>query len=142
MGTKWKGVDGSEDVFEGRDRKTDAAKWTGTRADLDLRLALATARARGSLWRERREGEVREGLRRRVGQGDERSTASTSPDLLLERFVPQTRPQGGVSRHLKRRPDAQGLIACSFPPVPILVRRLPCGCPIPNAQAFPCRSLQ
>jgi catalase-peroxidase len=34
MGTKWKGVEGSEGVFEGRDRKTDAVKWTGTRVDL------------------------------------------------------------------------------------------------------------
>lgn len=34
MGTKWKGVDGREGVFEGRDRKTGKAKWTATRADL------------------------------------------------------------------------------------------------------------
>ncbi|MBL8782527.1 MAG: catalase/peroxidase HPI [Alphaproteobacteria bacterium] len=34
MGTKWKGVEGSDGVFEGRDRKTDAVKWTGTRVDL------------------------------------------------------------------------------------------------------------
>ena len=34
MGTKWKGVEGSEGVFEGRDRKTDVVKWTGTRVDL------------------------------------------------------------------------------------------------------------
>ena len=34
MGTKWKGVPGSDGVFEGRDRKTDKVKWTGTRCDL------------------------------------------------------------------------------------------------------------
>jgi catalase-peroxidase len=34
MGTKWKAVPGSDGVFEGRDRKTDAIKWTGTRVDL------------------------------------------------------------------------------------------------------------
>src|SRR6185503_12897337 len=34
MGVKWKGVEGSDGVFEGRDRKTDAVKWTGTRVDL------------------------------------------------------------------------------------------------------------
>jgi catalase-peroxidase len=34
MGVKWKGVEGSEGVFEGRDRKTDAVKWTATRSDL------------------------------------------------------------------------------------------------------------
>ena len=34
MGTKWKASGGTDGVFEGRDRKTDAVKWTGTRADL------------------------------------------------------------------------------------------------------------
>jgi catalase-peroxidase len=34
MGVKWKGVEGSEGVFEARDRKTDQVKWTGTRVDL------------------------------------------------------------------------------------------------------------
>lgn len=34
MGTVWKPTAGDTDVFEGRDRKTDAVKWTGTRVDL------------------------------------------------------------------------------------------------------------
>ncbi|PWB62381.1 MAG: catalase/peroxidase HPI [Bradyrhizobiaceae bacterium] len=34
MGTKWKAVPGSDGVFEGRDRRTGAVKWTGTRVDL------------------------------------------------------------------------------------------------------------
>ncbi|MGE0095078.1 MAG: catalase/peroxidase HPI [Alphaproteobacteria bacterium] len=34
MATEWKPSTGSEGVYEGRDRKTGAAKWTGTRADL------------------------------------------------------------------------------------------------------------
>lgn len=34
MGTQWKAVSAAKDVFEGTDRKTGAAKWTGTRADL------------------------------------------------------------------------------------------------------------
>jgi catalase-peroxidase len=34
MGTEWKPVGGGQDVFEGRDRKTGAVKWTGTRVDL------------------------------------------------------------------------------------------------------------
>ncbi len=34
MGTVWKGVNGSQDVFEGRDRKTGDVKWTATRVDL------------------------------------------------------------------------------------------------------------
>jgi catalase-peroxidase len=34
MGTKWKGIDGREGVFEGRDRKSGQVRWTATRADL------------------------------------------------------------------------------------------------------------
>ena len=34
LSVKWDAVDDSEQVFEGRDRKTGDAKWTGTRADL------------------------------------------------------------------------------------------------------------
>ena len=34
MGTVWTGIAGSEHVFEGKDRKTGAVKWTGTRVDL------------------------------------------------------------------------------------------------------------
>jgi catalase-peroxidase len=34
LGTIWNGVAGSEDVFEGRDRKTGKVKWTATRVDL------------------------------------------------------------------------------------------------------------
>lgn len=34
FGTTWKAVDGSKEVFEGRDRKTNEVKYTATRADL------------------------------------------------------------------------------------------------------------
>jgi catalase-peroxidase len=34
MGTEWKPASETADVFEGRDRKTGAVKWTGTRVDL------------------------------------------------------------------------------------------------------------
>ncbi|GAA0719442.1 catalase/peroxidase HPI [Dokdonella soli] len=34
MGTEWKPVADAKDLFEGRDRKTDELKWTGTRVDL------------------------------------------------------------------------------------------------------------
>jgi catalase-peroxidase len=34
MGTAWKAASDAKDVFEGRDRKTGALKWTGTRVDL------------------------------------------------------------------------------------------------------------
>jgi catalase-peroxidase len=34
MSTTWKAVSDAKDMFEGRDRKTGEAKWTGTRVDL------------------------------------------------------------------------------------------------------------
>jgi catalase-peroxidase len=34
MGTEWKAVSDAKDLFEGRDHKTGAVKWTGTRVDL------------------------------------------------------------------------------------------------------------
>jgi len=34
MGTEWKATSEAKDVFEGRDRKSGAVKWTGTRVDL------------------------------------------------------------------------------------------------------------
>lgn len=34
MNTEWKAIDDKKEVFEGRDRKTGAVKWTATRADL------------------------------------------------------------------------------------------------------------
>ena len=34
MGMQWQPVPATEGVYEGRDRKTDAVKWTGTRVDL------------------------------------------------------------------------------------------------------------
>jgi catalase-peroxidase len=34
MGTRWKEITKAEDLFEGRDRKTNKVKWIGTRADL------------------------------------------------------------------------------------------------------------
>jgi len=34
LGTIWRAASESDDVFEGRDRKTGEVKWTGTRVDL------------------------------------------------------------------------------------------------------------
>ena len=34
MATEWKATSKDEDLFEGRDRNTGEAKWTGTRVDL------------------------------------------------------------------------------------------------------------
>ena len=77
MRTEWQTPPTPKACYEGRDRKTKRVKWTGTRVDLvfgshsQLRAIAEVYACRG------REGEVREGLRRGVDQGDERSTAST-----------------------------------------------------------------
>jgi catalase-peroxidase len=34
MGTQWQPSAGSEGVYEGRDRKSNEVKWTGSRVDL------------------------------------------------------------------------------------------------------------
>jgi catalase-peroxidase len=34
MSTQWKSISDDQTLFEGRDRKTGEAKWTGTRVDL------------------------------------------------------------------------------------------------------------
>ena len=34
MSTQWQPATGADGVYEGRDRKTEAVKWTGTRVDL------------------------------------------------------------------------------------------------------------
>jgi catalase-peroxidase len=70
MNTVWQPK--GDDVYEGRDRKTNEPKWTGDPHRSDLRLALASSRVCGSLCLRRLEGEVRQGLRGGVDQGDER----------------------------------------------------------------------
>ena len=63
---------GSDGVYEGRDRKTNAVKWTGTRVDLIFGSHSQLRALRGSLCVRGLEGEVCEGLRGGVDQGDER----------------------------------------------------------------------
>ena len=81
MGTQWQPSAGSEGVYEGRDRKTNEVKWTGTRVDLifgshsQLR-ALAEVYACADS-----QGEVRERLRGGVDQSDE-------PRSLRPRLIP------------------------------------------------------
>ena len=71
MHTQWQPVGGSEGVYEGRDRKTNAVKWTGTRVDL-IFGSHAQLRAIAEVYAVCRcQGEVREGFRRSVDQGDE-----------------------------------------------------------------------
>ena len=70
MSTQWQPA--GDNVYEGRDRKTNAVKWTGTRVDLIFGSHSQLRALRGSLCVRGREGEVREGLRGGVDQGDER----------------------------------------------------------------------
>ena len=71
MGTEWQPAAGAEGIYEGRDRKTGAGQVDRHPGRPDLRLALAAARAGGSLCLRRFAGEVRAGLRRGLDQGDE-----------------------------------------------------------------------
>ena len=70
MATVWQPA--ADGTYEGHDRKTKAAKWTGTRVDLifgshsQLRAFAEVYATHGC------EGEVRQGLRRRLDQGHER----------------------------------------------------------------------
>ncbi len=84
MGTEWQPA-GSDGVYEGRDRKTNEVKWTGTRVDLifgshsQLRAFAEVYALRG------REREVRQGLRGGVDQGDERRSLRAEPELRQSR---------------------------------------------------------
>ena len=92
MSTEWKPAQGAEGVYEGA-RPEDGRSQVDRHARRPhLRLAFAFARACGGLWVFRREGEVREGLRQGVGQGDE--PRSLRPHLQ-ERAGAQDR--GGVA---------------------------------------------
>ena len=80
MSTQWQPA-GSDGAYEGRDRKTNAVKWTGTRVDLifgshaQLRAFAEVYGVRGL------EGEVRQGFRGGVDQGDE-------PRSFRDRLIP------------------------------------------------------
>ena len=85
MGTQWKPA-GADGVYEGRDRKTQRPEMDRHARRSDLRLALAASRIRGSLCLRRLQGEVREGLRRGLDEGDERRPLR--PRATLNRRAP------------------------------------------------------
>ena len=94
MSTEWNPA-GADGVYEGRDRKTKAVKWTGTRVDLifgshsQLR-ALAEVYGCAEL-----EGKVRDGLRGGVDQGDEpRPLRSRLSGSTYEQQPPRSLPRG------------------------------------------------
>ena len=94
MRTQWQPAAGRRGFYEGRDRKTNALKWTGTRVDLifgshsQLRALCRGLCLRGI------EGEVRERLRGRVEQGHE-------PRSL----------RGGISFNRNGWPDSSPMLA-------------------------------
>ena len=70
MSTQWQPA-GSDGAYEGRDRKTNAVKWTGTRVDL-IFGSHAQLRAFAEVYGlHGLEGEVRQGFRGGMDQGDE-----------------------------------------------------------------------
>ena len=91
MGTQWSAVD--DNLYEGRDRNSNALKWTATRIDLifgshsQLR---AFAEVYGSADAKEK---IRERLRRRLDQGDERRSLRlggvTSPTLPARKNIRQ-----------------------------------------------------
>ena len=83
MSTQWQPA-GSDGVYEGRDRKTNAVKWTGTRVDL-IFGSHAQLRAFAEVYGVRElEGEVRQGLRGGMDQGDEPRSLRASPESFAE----------------------------------------------------------
>ena len=64
MRTQWKATSDAKDVFEGRDRKTGAVKWTGTRADLVFGSNCAAAGLAEVYGSSDAQEQVRHGLRR------------------------------------------------------------------------------
>ena len=79
MSTQWQPA-GSDGAYEGRDRKTNAVKWTGTRVDL-IFGSHAQLRAFAEVYGlHGLEGEVRQGFRGGVDQGDEPRSVRASPD--------------------------------------------------------------
>ena len=67
LDTEWQPMSGAADSFAGRTRKTGEVKWIASRVDLIFGRELRAPRAGRGLRVRRRPGEVREGLRRRVG---------------------------------------------------------------------------
>ena len=94
MSTQWQPA-GSDGAYEGRDRKTNAVKWTGTRVDLvfgshaQLRAFAEVYALRGL------EGEVRQGFRGGMDQGDEpRSVRARLRALRKRSDKNKGRPKG------------------------------------------------
>ena len=84
MDTVWSPV--GENVYEGRDRNSKDVKWTATKVDL-IFGSHSQLRAYAEVYACTTEAEVREGLRRRLGQGDERRSLRPGARAQRERGV-------------------------------------------------------
>ena len=113
MGTEWKPTSEAAETFEGRDRKTGAVKWTGSRVDLvfgsnsQLR-AIAEVYACDDC-----AAEVRARLRGRVGQGDESRSLRSATILRCAVYRRIRSPSGldppvPVHRGRQKRGDHRG----------------------------------
>ena len=108
MSTEWKPAQGKEGVYEGRDRKTGAPTWTATRVDLIFGSHSVLEGACRGLCDRQLEGEVRQGLREGLGEGDE-----SRP--LRSRRPRRACPDGGGVRRRRRRLFAQAGRAGAVP---------------------------
>ncbi len=105
MGTEWKSAASGENVYEGVDRSDGPDQVDRDRQRSGVRFALGPARAGRGLRTGRREGEVRRGLRRRVGQGDEQRPVRPGEVAVLTNNTPRVLPARGVfcnSEHYRR----------------------------------------
>ena len=100
MGTEWKSSESAENVYEGVDRASGQTKWTATANDLVFGSHSRAAGAGRGLRPGRQQGEVRRGLRRRLGQGHEQRPVR--PGLTDNRYVQH--PAGSVG--------SRGVVVC------------------------------
>ena len=89
MGTEWKASESAENVYEGTDRAVGPGQVECHSQRPGVRLELAAAGAGRALRSGRQQAEVRRGLRRGLGQGDEQR--SVRPEEVA---VPTAAPRG------------------------------------------------
>ncbi len=141
MSTEWQPPN-ADGVYEGRDRKTKQVKWTATARRPDLRLALAAPRLRGGLCLRGLEGEVREGLRGGLDQGDERRPLRPEPEDVRDARRRRERRRRAIENVRKAGSDPGLLLwACSRPSSsvrPLLSLRGMAG-PLGRGAPSPCK---
>ena len=94
MSTEWKPSETAENVYEGHDRASGAAEVDRDRDRPCVRVELGAACVGRGLRTGRLQGQVRGGLRRGVGQGDEQR--SVRPRVTAERSTETAAPRANV----------------------------------------------